>query len=181
MTVVEKMMDKFTDVFVRKVSELVSVQEEHNKKMAKENQLLRSKLTSLMKVRPEPIVDEEPSANNPDNQEPIWVNDVDLMSLNATFGPSTFGRTLAAVIFGTGEECSLINQRIGAKLLKPNSRPSVDQELELKMKSCIERKFPSNKRFAVEKAFQGANQYGAEMRQKFPWKKEARNTVGIES
>ena len=63
-------MDKFTDVFVRKLSELVSVQEEHNKKMAKENQLLRSKLTSLMKVRPEPIVDEEPSANNPDNQEP---------------------------------------------------------------------------------------------------------------
>ena len=72
-------------------------------------------------------------------------------------------------------------QRIGAKLLKPNSRPSVDQELEMKMKICIERKFPSNKRFAVEKAFQGANQYGAELRQKFPWKKEARNTVGIES
>ena len=134
-----------------------------------------------MNVRTEPIVDEEISANNQNNQEPIWVNEVDLMSLNATFGPSTFGRTLAAVIFGTGEKCSLINQRIGAKLLKPNSRPSVDQELERKLKSCIERKFPSNKRFVVEKAFQGANQYGAEMRQKFSGKKEARNTVGMGS
>ena len=148
-------MNQFTGVVMRKFGELVSVKREHSRKTLREYQMLKSKLSSLITANKEPVIAYEHAENN---GEPIWVDVLDLMTLNASFDPSAFGRTLATNFFGPGKKCTLITARIGSKKLKPHSRQNVDQKLEKKMKECIERKFPNNKMFAVTKTFQGANQ-----------------------
>ena len=105
--------------------QVLATQEEHARKMAKENQLMRSKLifvlkqarsssssTSLSTV-PIPVRDEG---------DPLWFGKLDLMTLVPTGGPSSLGRALGAAMFGEEDKCQHINFRIGQKVLKSNAR-----------------------------------------------------------
>ena len=112
-------MKALVDVFQTKFKEAVKVQEDHTRKMAKENQLLRAKLTTLIKKgRPSIASSESNPIPSRVEGDSIWVGDLDLMTLVPDSGPSSFGRTVAAAAFGEGDKCKLINERIGPKLSK---------------------------------------------------------------
>ena len=170
------MLTNITGVVEKKFEELMKVQEEHAKKMTAENNLLRSKLTTLMKnSRGSVERKEDPKPSSSSDTEPIWCGDINLMDFVPYSGPSAFGRCLAGAIFGVGEDCTLINQRIGGKLIKKSSLPRCCSDLEEKFRVCVERKFARDPRTAFDKACIGANQFGAEMRRKYPWKKARAN------
>ena len=185
----EAFLTDVTNVLSKKFQEVLDIQEEHARKLVKENQTLRAKLTSLIKQAKPSKTENEPcvlASVDRDNSDPIWVGDFDLMTLVPDQGPSQFGRCLAVAVFGSDDQCALINERVGAKLLKENSRKPCDSTLEEKFKNCVARNFSNNVSFAMEKALNGANQYGAEMRKQFPEKKvkkarEDSRTVGLSS
>ena len=170
----EAILTDVTNVVSKNFLKVLDTQEEHAKKLVKENQTLRAKLASLIKQAKPSKTENEPcvfASVDRDNSDPIWVGDFDLMTLVPDQGPSQFGRCLAAAVFGSDDQCALINERVGAKLLKENSRKPCDSTLEEKFKNCVAQNFSSNVSLAIEKALNGANQYGAEMRKRFPEKK----------
>ena len=81
-------------------------------------------------------------------------------------GPSVFGRTIAAEIFGSEKNCMLAKERIGVKVNRRNSRGPCDAGLEELFVECVTRNYSDDTDEAVSRAVAGANQYGAEMKQK---------------
>ena len=176
----EGAMKALVDAFETKFKEAVKVQEDHTRKMAKENQLLRAKLTTLIKkARPSFASSESNPIPSHVEGDSIWVGDLDLMTLVPDSGPSSFGRTVAAAAFGEGDKCKPINERIGPKLSKKGARTPCDADLEQKFRDCIARNFSNDIQAATEKAISGANQYGLEMRRRFPTKILKRDAENI--
>ena len=100
------------------------------------------------------------------NREPLMFNGFDLMTVDASHGPSAFGRAIGAVMFGIGEESALINLPVGSKINKSGARITCSADDDRFFREAIERYFPHNKEGALYKPWAGANQYGAEMSQK---------------
>ena len=75
-------------------------------------------------------------------------------------GPSGFGRCVGAAVFASNEKCFLINQRIGARYLKSGARVACNSDID-QVRNCTAAK-------AIAEATGGANQYGTEIRAKFP-------------
>ena len=169
----EKLLTDLVESLTGSFKQALATQEEHARKMAKENQLMRSKLTSLLKQArssssstslstvPIPVRDE---------RDPLWFGKLDLMTLVPTGGPSSFGRALGAAMFGEEDKCQFINFRIGQKMSKSNARKPCSKTVEDVFRQCVARNFVDNAEAATEMAIGGANQYGIEMRQKHPSK-----------
>ena len=98
--------------------------------------------------------------------DPLTFNEKDLMRFKPTEdGLSVFGRTIAAEIFGS-ENCMLAKERIGVKFNRRNSRAPCDAALEELFVECVTRSYSDDTDEAICHAVAGANQYGAEMKQK---------------
>ena len=171
-----------TSVVTRKFEELIKVQEEHSKKMASENEMLRSKLAVLMKISKQKVASSNavPLEAGEGNREPLMFHGTDLMTVDASHGPSAFGRAIGAVMFGTGEESALINLRVGSKINKSGARIPCSADDDRLFHEAVERNFPCDKEGALYKAWAGANQYGAEMSQKYPHKRDKDNSEPIQ-
>ena len=66
-----------------------------------------------------------------DDNEPLMFNGKDLMRFKPTDeGPSVFGRTIAAEIFGNENNCKLIHERIAVKVTRKNTQGACDSQLE---------------------------------------------------
>ena len=170
-----------TSVVTRKFEKLLKVQEEHSKKMASENKKLRSKLAVLKKKSKQKVSSSNavPLEAGEVNGEPLMFHGTDLMTVDASNGPS-FGRTIEAVMFGTGEESALINLRVGSKINKSGARIPCSADDDRLFREAVERNFPYDKEGALYKAWAGANQYGAEMSQKYPHKRDKENSEPIQ-
>ena len=171
-----------TSVVTRRFEELKKVQEEHSKKMASENKMLRSKLAVLMKKSKQKVASSNvvPLEAGEVNREPLMFHGTDLMTVDASHGPSAFGRAIGAVMFGTGEESALINLCVGSKINKSGARIPCSADDDRLFREAVERNFPYDKEGALYKAWAGANQYGAEMSQKYPHKRDKENSEPIQ-
>ena len=96
----------------------------------KQNHNMKKELVELLKRSDEPTTSFKTAIFN--KGEPILHNGMNLLDLQPTDGPSSFGRLLAANVFGTEDKCILINQRLGARINRKNSRKRCCSELEKK-------------------------------------------------
>ena len=83
-------------------------------------------------------------------------------------GAFNFGRFLAAILFGSGARCALINKKFKRRVWQGCFSPTYDQRLEKLFQDCVEQKFHDDKEVSVMWALLGANSYGSEMRRKYP-------------
>ena len=151
----EKLFTSMTDKLTEKFQAALDIQVEHARKISKENQLLRSKLTPLLRQTKTDLTSNSSSSEPLPARvrgEPIWVGKLDLMTLRPEGGPSRFGRCIGAAVFGSNEKCLLINQRIGARYLKNGARVACDSDLEQKFRDCIARNFGNDAAEAIAKA-----------------------------
>ena len=167
----KEVVNEIAKAMTEKFQSVLEAQIEHSRKTSKENQLLRSKITALLKQsKTDAGTCGRTSEPIPERVEgdSIWVGSVDLMTIRPDGGPSKFGRAVAAAAFGANEKCHLINHRIGARFSKSGARSPCDPELESKFSKCIARNFSNDVDETSAKAISGANQYGSEMRAKYP-------------
>ena len=161
-------MEDFSDELVKlietKMRRLIAVHEEHARKISLENNRFRSRFAELLRKQKG---DHTIEAVVPQSSEPLIFNSLDLMSLKPVGGPSSFGRLLAATIFGAESSCDLITQRLDIKATKNNCRKAADPEKESLFKECVGRFFPNESNKAVREAIRGANQYGTDMKTKY--------------
>ena len=81
-----------------------------------------------------------------------------------------FGRKLASVIFKSGSDCLLINQRMGIEMNKKGARKATSPELENLFREVVKRSFTVGTEEAKQIAMRGGNQYGEEMAGDYPEK-----------
>jgi len=98
----------------------------------KQNHNMKKELVEILKRSDKPTTLFNTERSN--KGEPILHNGVNLLDLQPTDGPSSFGRLLAANIFGMEEKCLLINQRLGVRIKRKNSRNCCSSELESKFR-----------------------------------------------
>ena len=166
----EYSMKDVMDFVTSKFNEVLDAQEEHTRKLMKENAILRKKLLEVLGDGDKPDslkrLKNAIKANRVSG-DPLMFNGKDLMRFKPTEdGPSVFGRTIAAEIFGSEKNCMLAKERIGVKVNRRNSRGPCDAGLEELFVECVTRYYSDDTDEAVSRAVAGANQYGAEMKQK---------------
>ena len=154
----------FSNSIQIKFKKLIEVHEEHARKLCKQNSSFRNRLVELLR-RDKSVEVLKPSVVV--SGEPIKFGDLDLMTLNPIGGPSSFGRLLAATLFGAEEKCELMNKRLGAKIMRSNCRERASLEKEQLFKDCIARFYPDDVNKAISLAIRGGNQYGVDMKNKY--------------
>ena len=102
------------------------------------------------------------------------------MTVDAPLGLSAIGRAIGAVMFRTGEETALINLHVGSKFNKSGACITCSADDDRFSREAVERNFPYDKEGALDKAWAGANQYGTEMSQKYPDKRDKENSEPIQ-
>ena len=95
-------------------------------------------------------------------------NGKDLMRFKRTDeGPSVFGRTTAAEIFGNEINCKLIHERIAVKVQRKNTRGACDSQIEDIFVQFVSRNYTNCTEEALSRAIAGAYQFGTELKQKY--------------
>ena len=161
------------DLVTSKFNEVLDAQEDNMRKIMKENTMLRKRMLEVLGDgdKPESLkkLKKAIKAIRADT-EPLMFNGKDLMRFIPTDeGPSVFGRTIAAEVFGNEKECKLINQGLAPKVHRKNTRGACDSELEDIFIQCVNRNYINDTDEALSRAIAGANQFGTEMKQKhFP-------------
>ena len=166
----EYSMKDVMDFVTSKLNEALDAQEEHTRKGMKENANLRKKLLEVLGDGDKPDslkrLKNAIKANRV-SADPLSLNGKDLMSFKPTEdGPSVFGRTIAAEIFGSEQNCFLAKERFGVKVNRRNSRGPCDATREELFVECVTRNYSENTEEALCRAVSGANQYGTKMKQK---------------
>ena len=129
----ENLMKDVMDFVTSKFNEVLDAQEEHTRKLMKENAILRKKLLEVLGGgnKPDSLKRLKNAIKaNRVSADPLMFNGKDLMRFKPTEdGLSVFGRTIAAEIFGS-ENSMLAKKRIGVKVNRRNSRAPCDAALE---------------------------------------------------
>ena len=102
--------------------------------------------------------------NDNENLGQVIHNGKNLMSLAAGNNPYLFGRELAKVVFGEGNDCLLINFMIGQEKSSAFSRPRVDPHLENFFCKVVRIKYPRDPEHCLREARSAANQFGLDCR-----------------
>ena len=160
---VSPISERFVATVEREIGELVALHEEHARKLTKENNSFRLRFTELMKRSKGETLVSKPL----ENSEPLMFGDFDLMTLTPVGGPQTFGRLLAATLFGAEGKCELMASRMGIKVSKNNCREPAERKKEELFKECVARFYPQESEKAIRFAMRGANQYGTDMKMRF--------------
>ena len=159
------------DIVTSKFNEVLDVQENHMRKVIKENAVLRKRLLEVLGDgdKPESLKNLRKKIKaNRDDTEPLMFNGKDLMRFKPTDeGPSVFGRTFAAEIFGKENNCKLIHERIAVKVQRKNTRGACDSQLEDIFVQCVSRNYTNCTEEALSRAIAGANQFGTELKMKY--------------
>ena len=154
--------ERFALLIEKKFGELIAVHKEHARKLTKENNNFRVRFTDLLRKSKDVMVSQPR-----ENTEPLYFGSFDLMQLTPVGGPQTFGRLLAATLFGAEDKCELISSRMGIKVCKTKCRDAAEKKKEDLFKECITRFYPSDSEKAIRLAIRGGNQYGTDMKTRF--------------
>ena len=141
--------------------------------------MIQSHKTSLRKIRQRMQADNqeflatleaelsgERVVNDNENLGQVIHNGKDLMSLVAGNNPYRFGRELAKVVFGEGNDCLLIDFMIGQEKSSPFSRPRVDPQLENIFCKVVRMNYPRDPELCLREARSAANQFGLDCRRR---------------
>ena len=164
--------NKLFDVVEGKFRQLIAIHEDHVRKVSQENNRFRARFSELLKKQKG---EETIQPARTQSSDPLMYGELDLMNLTPIGGPMSFGRLLAATLFGADENCELINQRLDVRISKNNCRTPADAKKEALFKECVSRFYQNNTEKALKSAIRGANQFGTDMKYKFTPANETEN------